>query len=73
MRVLRAHTWLATYDGEPVGYLGGEVYDRWTVWDGQQVTASEPGPAMGVGVRRGPEPLAPGIRRGAAPGLGRRP
>ena len=47
MRVLRSHTWLATYDGEPVGYVGGEVYDRWTVWDGQQVLAWEPGPAMG--------------------------
>ncbi len=48
MRVLRSHTWLARLAGEPVGYLGGEVYDRWTVWDGQQVTAWEPGPAMGA-------------------------
>jgi RimJ/RimL family protein N-acetyltransferase len=47
-KVLRTHTWFARYDGEPVGYLGGEVYDRWTVWDGEQVTAWEPGPAMGA-------------------------
>ena len=46
-RVLRTHTWLARHDGEPVGYLGGDVYDRWTVWDGSRVTAWEPGPAMG--------------------------
>jgi RimJ/RimL family protein N-acetyltransferase len=47
-RVLRTHTWLARHEGEPVGYLGGEVYDRWTIWDGQRVIASEPGPAMGA-------------------------
>ncbi len=51
-RVLRVHTWLASYDGEPVGYLGGDVYDRRTTWDGSdpdhpRVTASEPGPTMG--------------------------
>ncbi len=52
-RVLRVHTWLGWYDGEPVGYLGGDVYDRRTVWDGSdpdhpRVTASEHGPAMGA-------------------------
>jgi RimJ/RimL family protein N-acetyltransferase len=51
-RVLRTHTWLARCDGEPVGYLGGDVYDQWTTWDGRdpehpRVTSSEPGPAMG--------------------------
>ncbi len=52
MRVLRSHTWLAWSHDEPVGYLGGEVYDRWTTYDGSDpdhpvVTGSEPGPAMG--------------------------
>ena len=52
MRVLRSHTWLAWSHDEPVRYLGGEVYDRWTTYDGSdadhpEVTGSEPGPAMG--------------------------
>ena len=52
MRVLRSHTWLAWAYDEPVGYLGGEVYDRWTTYDGSdpdrpRVTHAEPGPAMG--------------------------
>jgi len=51
-RVLRSHTWLA-WDGDtPVGFLGGDVYDRWTTWDGSDpdhavVHHVEEGPAMG--------------------------
>jgi RimJ/RimL family protein N-acetyltransferase len=50
--VLRSHTWLA-WDGDtPVGFLGGEIYDRWTTWDGSDpdhavVHKVEEGPAMG--------------------------
>ena len=51
-RVLRAHTWLAWHGESPVGYLGGEVYDRWARWDGSDpgrpvVSHAEAGPAMG--------------------------
>ncbi|WP_196804185.1 GNAT family N-acetyltransferase [Marmoricola sp. URHB0036] len=61
MRVLRSHTWLARLAGTPVGYLGGEVYDRWTVWDGQRVTAWEPGPAMGTAYVVAPDRWRQGI------------
>jgi RimJ/RimL family protein N-acetyltransferase len=51
-RVLRNHTWLAWDEDVPVGYLGGEVYDRWARYDGSdperpRVSQAEPGPAMG--------------------------
>lgn len=53
-RVLRAHSWVALdVDGEPVAKVGGDVYDRWTRYDGSRpdepvVGAVEPGPAMGL-------------------------
>lgn len=53
-RVLRCHSWVAmNAAGEPVGKVGGDVYDHWTVWDGSRpdhpiVTATKPGPAMGL-------------------------
>lgn len=52
-RVLREHTWLAWHRSVPVGYLGGEVYDRWCRWDGSDperpvVSHVEAGPAMGA-------------------------
>lgn len=51
-RVLRQYTWLAWRRDVPVGYLGGEVYDRWARWDGEDpehpvVSHVEAGPAMG--------------------------
>jgi RimJ/RimL family protein N-acetyltransferase len=51
-RVLRSHTWVAfDDDGEAVGYIGGEIYDRWCRYSegpgGPVVDAIEPGPAMG--------------------------
>jgi RimJ/RimL family protein N-acetyltransferase len=33
-RVLRSHTFLALDgEGSPVAQIGGDVYDRWTLWD----------------------------------------
>jgi RimJ/RimL family protein N-acetyltransferase len=33
-RVLRAHSYVAVDgDGTPVAQIGGDVYDRWTLWD----------------------------------------
>ena len=50
-RVLRAHSWVALADdGAPVAQVGGDVYDRWTLWDPatEQVTATFAGRAMGA-------------------------
>ncbi|WP_369130761.1 GNAT family N-acetyltransferase [Modestobacter roseus] len=47
-RVLRAHTYVAVDDaGAPVAQIGGDVYDRWTVWDpvAGRVAAEHPGRA----------------------------
>lgn len=53
--VVRSHSWVAMDDaGVPVGKVGGDVYDRWTRYDGSQlleepvVSAVEAGPAMGL-------------------------
>ncbi|NYJ06783.1 GNAT family N-acetyltransferase [Petropleomorpha daqingensis] len=48
--VLRAHSFLALdHDGAAVAHVGGEVYDRWAVWDParEEVLAVHPGRAMG--------------------------
>ncbi|WP_052091250.1 GNAT family N-acetyltransferase [Modestobacter caceresii] len=50
-RVLRAHSWVALADdGAAVAQIGGDVYDRWTVWDpaAERVTATYEGRAMGA-------------------------
>jgi RimJ/RimL family protein N-acetyltransferase len=50
-RVLRAHAYVALdHEGTPVAQIGGDVYDRWTVWDPatEQVTAVHEGRAMGA-------------------------
>lgn len=31
--VLRSYAWIGVVDDQPVGYIGGDVYDRW--WDDQ--------------------------------------
>lgn len=52
--VLRVHSWVALdAAGEPAAKIGGDVYDRWSRYDGSRpdrpgVSAIEPGPAMGV-------------------------
>ncbi len=50
--VLRAHTWLAWQGDAAVGYLGGDVYDRWARYDGSDTESPavdhvEAGPSMG--------------------------
>jgi RimJ/RimL family protein N-acetyltransferase len=50
-RVLRAHSYVALDDdGAPVAQIGGDVYDRWTLWDPatEEVTAVLEGRAMGA-------------------------
>lgn len=59
-RVLRGHHWLAWLGAEPVGYLGGDVYDRWCEWDGSdpdhpRVGRAESGPAMSAAYVVAPE------------------
>jgi RimJ/RimL family protein N-acetyltransferase len=49
--VLRAHTYVALDDdGAPVAQIGGDVYDRWTLWDPatERVTAVDPRRTMGA-------------------------
>ena len=51
LRVLGSHAWLAWEHEVPVGYLGGDVYDRWARYDGSDpgspvVDRVEAGPAM---------------------------
>ena len=52
--VLRAHSWVALdAAGVPAAKIGGDVYDRWSRYDGSRpdrpvVSAVEPGPAMGL-------------------------
>jgi RimJ/RimL family protein N-acetyltransferase len=52
--VLRVHSWLAVDEEETVvAKVGGDVYDRWTRYDGRDadaplIRAVEPGPAMGL-------------------------
>jgi hypothetical protein len=53
-KVLRTQSWVAVDDGGvPLGKVGGDVYDRWTRYDGSRpdepaVTVAEPGRAMGL-------------------------
>jgi RimJ/RimL family protein N-acetyltransferase len=47
--VLRAHSFVALEgEGDAVAQIGGDVYDRWAVWDpaAEEVTAVYPGRAM---------------------------
>jgi RimJ/RimL family protein N-acetyltransferase len=48
--VLRVHSFVALDDDEPVAHVGGDVYDRWAVWDPAraEVLAVHPGRAMGA-------------------------
>jgi RimJ/RimL family protein N-acetyltransferase len=51
MTVLREHSFVALDgDGAVVAHIGGDVYDRWTVWDPEreEVLAEHPGRAMGA-------------------------
>ena len=51
-RVVRSHLWVGWCEDQPVGLLGGDVYDCWASWDGSDaehpvVLGREDGPAMG--------------------------
>ena len=48
--VLRVHSFVALEDDEPAAHVGGDVYDRWAVWDParEEVLAVHPGRAMGA-------------------------
>lgn len=67
--VLRVHSWVAVDEaGTPLAKIGGDVYDRWTRWDGSRpdrpvVTAVEPGPAMGLAYVVDPARWGQGIGR----------
>lgn len=69
--VLRAHSWLVLDDdGAVVAKIGGDVYDRWTVYDGEGpdgplVRRAEPGPAMGLAYVVDPALWGRGIGRAA--------
>jgi RimJ/RimL family protein N-acetyltransferase len=50
-RVLRSHTYVALDDdGAPVAQIGGDVYDRWTLWDPatERVTRADERRTMGA-------------------------
>ena len=68
MTVLRAHSFVALDDEEaPVAHIGGEVYDRWTVWDParEEVLAVHPGRAMGAAYVVDPARWRQGVGRAA--------
>ena len=51
--VLRTHSWLVRDDDAVVAKIGGDVYDRWTRYDGEGpdgplISRVEDGPAMGL-------------------------
>ena len=59
-RVLRSHTFVALDDdGRLVAQVGGDVYDRWTVWDpaAERVVSTDPRRSMGAAYV-----VAPGCR-----------
>jgi RimJ/RimL family protein N-acetyltransferase len=65
-RVLRAHTYVALDDdGAPVAQIGGDVYDRWTLWDPvtERVTATDPRRTMGAAYVVDPQRWSRGFGR----------
>jgi RimJ/RimL family protein N-acetyltransferase len=67
--VLRTHSWIALDPGgTPLAKIGGDVYDRWTRYDGSQpmkpvIDRAEPGPAMGLAYVVDPHLWGHGIGR----------
>jgi RimJ/RimL family protein N-acetyltransferase len=67
-RVLRAHTYVALDDGgTPVAQIGGDVYDRWTLWNPvtERVTATDHRRTMGAAYVVDPERWRRGYGRAA--------
>lgn len=56
--VLRSYAWLALADGRPVGYAGGDIYDRWT-----QTFDGYPHRSMGISYLVDPAEQGRGIGR----------
>jgi RimJ/RimL family protein N-acetyltransferase len=66
--VLRAHSFVALDDdGTAVAHVGGDVYDRWAVWDParEEVLAVHPGRAMGAAYVVDPGLWGRGVGRAA--------
>lgn len=68
--VLRAHSWLVLDGGVVFAKIGGDVYDRWTRYegegpDGPLVSGVEDGPAMGLAYVVDPARWGRGIGRQA--------
>ena len=75
-RVLRAHTYVVLDGaGSPVAQIGGDVYDRWTLWDPATglVTTTYPGRAMGSAFVVDPARWGEGYGRAALLALVRAP
>jgi RimJ/RimL family protein N-acetyltransferase len=67
-RVLRAHTFVVLDDRDrPAAQIGGDVYDRWTVWDpvGERVLDSDPRRTMGAAYVVDPDRWGQGFGRAA--------
>jgi RimJ/RimL family protein N-acetyltransferase len=66
MTVLREHSFIGLDDvGAVVAQIGGDVYDRWTVWDParEEVLAVHPGRAMGAAYVVDPARWGQGVGR----------
>lgn len=69
--LLRAHSWVALDSaGEPAAKIGGDVYDRWSRYDGSLpdhpvISHVEPGPAMGLSYVVDPARWRQGVGRAA--------
>jgi RimJ/RimL family protein N-acetyltransferase len=75
-QVLRAHTYVVLDGaGAPVAQIGGDVYDRWTLWDPatEQVATTHPGRAMGAAYVVDPARWGRGYGRAALLALARAP
>lgn len=75
-QVLRAHTYVVLdVSGSPVAQIGGDVYDRWTLWDPatERVTATHPGVTMGSAYVVDPARWGRGYCRAALLALTRAP
>jgi RimJ/RimL family protein N-acetyltransferase len=66
--VLRSHSFVAVDDdGAVLAHIGGDVYDRWAVWDParEEVLAVHPGRAMGAAYVVDPARWGRGMGRAA--------
>jgi RimJ/RimL family protein N-acetyltransferase len=75
-RVLRAHTFVALdHTARPVAQIGGDVYDRWTIWDPatEQVLSESPLRTMGAAYVVDPERWGDGFGRATLRALVRAP